>query len=136
VNCARLALALNELSSRGLAAAETAELETHAQSCAACAELLRASKGMSCRDFVALIPTRLEGGLGAAEEQRYERHLALCADCRAYLASYQQAIALTAAAFHEEAPALDESLVRSILARRPPTEPPDARSDRGRVGNR
>jgi anti-sigma factor RsiW len=49
---------------------------------------------ITCEELIAFIVDYCEGTLPAAAAHEFERHLAVCPSCIAYLAGYEQVIAM------------------------------------------
>lgn len=77
---------------------------------------------MTCSEFTEFLDSYLSKEISPAERAEFERHLAACKHCVAYLATYEQAVALGKAVFKEtdrDVPEeVPEDLVRAILAAR------------------
>jgi anti-sigma factor RsiW len=77
---------------------------------------------MTCSEFTEFLDSYLSKEISPVERAEFERHLAACTHCVAYLATYEQAVALGKAVFKEkdrEVPEeVPEDLVRAILAAR------------------
>jgi anti-sigma factor RsiW len=76
---------------------------------------------LTCRDFVEFIAAHVEGDLDAEERIALEEHLSECTDCVAYLASYQETIALGKAALDADGPVPEDvppRLIEAILKAR------------------
>lgn len=56
--------------------------------------MFKAPMMITCEQFEGFILDYLEGGLTARQRFIFELHLKVCAECRAYLAEYQNAVAL------------------------------------------
>jgi anti-sigma factor RsiW len=74
---------------------------------------------MTCREFIELLDTYLEGEVELDRRQACEMHLSVCESCTAYLDSYRKTIELGKAAFADpDAPVPDdvpEDLVKALL---------------------
>jgi anti-sigma factor RsiW len=76
---------------------------------------------VTCRELVDFLADYLSGELPADVRVAFEHHLSLCADCRAYLANYQEAIALGRDALQADAAVPDDvpqAFIDAILASR------------------
>ena len=62
---------------------------------------------MMCQELVEVLTEYLDGALGAHDRARLEAHLTVCDDCRAYVAQFEETIAVTR---HAGGPALPPSL--------------------------
>ena len=71
---------------------------------------------LKCREVIGFLYDYLEGELPASVRLKFRAHLLLCASCRAYIASYEETIRLSRAAFQEDSfEEPPEELVRVIL---------------------
>jgi anti-sigma factor RsiW len=79
---------------------------------------------LTCREVIEFLLAYLNRELAPEVRGKVDWHLARCPSCVAYLATYQDTVALARGAFGE-GPLVDlpDELVASIVARRQPTEP-------------
>jgi anti-sigma factor RsiW len=73
---------------------------------------------MNCSDLITkFLNGYLDGSLPAGTLADFEHHLDVCPSCVAYLQTYRETIAMTAAAGRAQRPGdVPEELVRAILA--------------------
>ena len=119
MNCTGFQSKLHDYFFKSLAPEDVAAVDAHADGCAACGDLMRLAREISCREFVAFLNRYIEGELAPERRAVFERHLAICSDCTAYLDSYRKTMALSVQALRAEpaaAPAaLPPALLRAIL---------------------
>lgn len=123
MNCNEYFELIGDYCEQQLAPAEMLAVERHAAECPTCGVFHKTALEITCRE-VAELYDYVEGTLDPERRAMFERHFAICSACREYLATYKQTIRMGRAAFAEPATpapdALPESLVRSILKKRPP----------------
>jgi anti-sigma factor (TIGR02949 family) len=75
---------------------------------------------ITCRQLIDFIMSYQDGELSVEERAEFERHLQVCPSCQAYLATYDQTVALVRQCRGEDPVPEDvpESLVAAILAAR------------------
>lgn len=77
---------------------------------------------MTCKELVEFLMDYLDGDLPEPQRKSFEEHLSACPDCIAYLATYEETIALGKQAYtadDEPVPAaVPEDLIRAILSAR------------------
>lgn len=77
---------------------------------------------ITCKEVHDFLMAYLDAELGDDERAKFEAHLAECPCCKNYLATYKQAVDLSAEAYEpcgdEPHPELPEDLIAAVLAAR------------------
>jgi anti-sigma factor RsiW len=121
MKCHDFRAALHGYFARSLSTAQEQGVDEHAAACAACGELLRLAREISCQELVEFLDDYVVGEIDPARRAVFERHLALCPDCAAYLDSYRKTVGLCRSAAADSAALADPppaGLIAAVLAAR------------------
>ena len=79
--------------------------------------MLKRVHGMiTCREFEDFVLRYLDGELTKKQARVFEWHIRLCRECREYLAAYQRAVEIGAAALAPNDGALPEDVPEDLIA--------------------